>query len=329
MRTVLVGAAETSRVALETLTRLQLTPAAVLTLPTDQAYRHWDFRDLRPVAGPLGIPVLEVSDLNAPDTLAALRGYQPDLIFVIGWSQILSSEFLAIARLGAIGFHPSLLPEDRGPAVIPWTILQGKGRTGATLFWLDEGIDSGDILLQQRIPVAPDETAATLYAKHQQALARMLEAAVPLLLNGTTMRRSQDESRATYCARLDPDDGLIDWHAPADQVWRVIRALVAPYSGAFTYRKDRKIWVWSADYVGFGPYVGLAGQVQALQDGGALVMCGDRRMVRLKQIQPEGERRSMADHMLRRYEKLGVSPHHGIGRGAIEESEAAPEPVRA
>jgi methionyl-tRNA formyltransferase len=307
MRMVLVGAVDSTRVALDALVRHGAAPAALLTLsPARGGRRHSDYVELRPLAERRGVPVVDAPDINAPDALAALRALAPDYALVIGWSQICRAEFLAVPRCGAIGFHPAPLPENRGRAVIPWTILQNRRETGATLFWIDEGTDSGDVLLQERFPVSPDETATTLYAKHLAALDRMLDRAIPMLRHGDAPRMPQDHARATFCAKRSPADGLIDWHAPAHEVWRLVRAVTDPYPGAFTYHRGRRLVIWAADYVGPAPYNGRAGQVNALDDAGALVQCGDGRHLLLRCVQSEGAHRVAPRAVMRPHDDLGI-----------------------
>lgn len=306
MQTALVGAVESTAVTLECLGRSGLPPAALFTLPLSLSSRHSDFVDLRPLARKWGVPVVDTPNSNAPEVLERLRSLEPRYVFVIGWSQICRREFLDIPTDGAIGFHPALLPENRGRAVIPWTILQGKREAGATLFWMDEGMDSGDVLGQERIPVAGDETAASLYGKVNETLRGMMDRAIPLLQSGEGPRRPQDHSKATYCAKRTPADGLIDWAMPADVVWTLVRAVGDPYPGAFTYFKGRKLHVWEAEYVGRGPYTGLPGQIQVLDDAGALVQCGDGRHVLLKTVQVQGQERTSPGGVLRNHARLGI-----------------------
>jgi methionyl-tRNA formyltransferase len=307
MQSVLVGAVASSRVALEVLGQSRQPPAAVVTLPLSHARRHSDYVDLRPLARDLGIPVIECVDINAPDVVERIRGLEPMLAFVIGWSQLCRRDFLSVPRSGCIGFHPARLPEHRGRAVIPWTILEGYSETGATLFWMDEGMDSGDILAQACVPVAEEETARSLYEKHMHALRGMLTGAIPRLRDGTAPRMPQAHSQATYCAKRTPSDGLVDWTASAHQVWTLIRAVGDPYPGAFTYHRGPcRLVLWAADYVGSGPYTGVPGQVQAFADGGAIVRCGDERHVLVRTVQPEGAPRAPAAQVLRMHERLGI-----------------------
>jgi methionyl-tRNA formyltransferase len=306
MQTVLVGAVESSAATLEALVRHAVPPAAVFTLPLSLAHRHSDFVDLRPIAAQFGVPVVEVRNVNDPESLARLRDLQPRHVFVVGWSQICRREFLETPSHGAIGFHPALLPADRGRAVIPWTILKRRTETGTTLFWMDEGMDSGDIIRQVRVEVARDETAATLYAKHIDALRRMLDVVIPQLRHDEAPHIKQDHSRATYCAKRTPADGLIDWRASADDVWTHIRAVGDPYPGAFTFSQGRKLFVWEADYVGEAPYVGLPGQAQKVSEDGALMQCGDGKHVLLRTVQLEGEERTSPKGVIRNHACLGI-----------------------
>jgi methionyl-tRNA formyltransferase len=307
MRTVLVGAVDSARVALDALVRHGAPPTALFTLsPLRGARRHSDYVELRPLAERHNVPVIDAPDVNAPNALAQLRCFAPDYALVIGWSQICRAEFLAVPRCGTIGFHPAPLPENRGRAVIPWTILQDRTETGATLFWIDEGTDSGDILLQERFAMTPDETATSLYAKHLSALDRMLDRAIPMLRDGSAPRIPQDHAQATFCTKRSPADGLIDWCAPAREVWRLIRAVTDPYPGAFTYHRGRRLALWAADYVGAAPHHGRAGAVHAVDGVGAIVQCGDGEHIRLRSVQPEGARRVSPLAVLRVHDTLGV-----------------------
>ena len=307
MRIVLVGAVDSTRVALEGLDAAQLPPTALLTLPLARAARHSDYVDLRPLAGTLGVPVVDITDVNAPTTLSEVQAASPDFVWVVGWSQICRAELLGIARRGTIGYHPAPLPENRGRAVIPWTILQGRPASGSTLFWMDEGMDSGDILAQERFAVAPNETAASLYDKHMVALRRMINDVAPRLARGEVPRRPQDNAAASYCARRTPADGLIDWGNGASRVWTLIRASGRPYPGAFTYHGTRRLVIWRASYVGSAPYHGIPGQVQEMRrDGTALVQCGDGEHLLIEEMQADNGSPVRPGDVLRNHDRLGI-----------------------
>ncbi|PDT52895.1 MULTISPECIES: methionyl-tRNA formyltransferase [Sinorhizobium] len=276
MRIVFVGAVESSVIALEALIRMGRAPTLVVTLPPELAGRHSDFADLGAMGRAAGCAVRYASDINQPDVLEAMAAVEPDLTFVIGWSQVCRQAFRDVARLGTIGFHPAALPRLRGRAVIPWTILRGEEVTGSTLFWLDEGIDSGPILLQRLFAVAADETARNLYAKHTTNLREMVVEAIALVETDNPPRREQDHDQASYCAKRSAEDGLIDWNAPAVSVLRLIRAVGAPYPGAFSFYSGERVRIDAAvEFENAGRYIGLVGQVQCHSKRGFVVLCGD------------------------------------------------------
>lgn len=276
MKIVFVGAVEGSRISLDALIRVGLPPALVITLPPELAGRHSDYADLSTMAKLAGSTVIFAQNINSPDVIDVMRRVEPDLCLVIGWSQICKAEFRAIARYGNIGFHPAPLPRFRGRAAIPWTILQDEATSGSTLFWLDEGTDSGPILLQTLFPVASDETAQSLYSKHVANLAAMLPQAVRLVQGGSAPSLSQDQTMASYCAQRTPDDGIIDWHESAHSILRFIRAVGEPYPGAFTFCEGEKLLIdraalFSESY----RFIGLTGQIQSHTASGFTIRCGD------------------------------------------------------
>ena len=282
MRSILVGAVESTRVALRAMARTPgWVPAAVVTLAEHRRAQHSDFVELKEDAAAHGIPLIRVANVNRPDGLAAIREFAPDFIFVIGWSQICGPDFRAAAGLGVIGYHPAALPRMRGRAVIPWTILQDEKITASSLFWIDEGVDTGPILAQRFFHVAPDETAGSLYRRHVQALDAMLPDTLQLLAANRGPRIEQDERFATYCAKRTPNDGRIDWRLPAEEVLRLTRAVGAPYPGAFTGYQGARLVIWSARISAgaeTGRYVALPGHVLGGDNGsGFVVRCGDGR----------------------------------------------------
>ncbi len=307
MKTALIGAVQSTRVALDALVVAGHRPSALVTLPRDRSARHSDYVDLAPEADRSGVELIHASDVNAPVVLSRLRDLTLDYVFVVGWSQLCSPELLSTAKHGAVGFHPSALPTNRGRAVIPWTILQGTESTGSTLFWIDDGMDSGDVLAQQTFAVAQDETATSLYGKHQAALGAMLAEVIPRLASGDAPRTPQDHAGATWCARRTPRDGWIEWDRPARDVWTLIRASGDPYPGAFTVLGKNKLTIWNADLVGRVPYSGIPGQIQTLSGAGALVACGDGESVLLRLVQHGNGPIEAPTNMLKAHSRLGLN----------------------
>lgn len=284
MRAVIIGAVEGTRVALRCLAvAAGWELAGVVTLPLALADRHSDFVDLAPDAEAAACPVLRVANANHQDARMAIADLAPDYLFVIGWSQLCGEELMAIAPGRVIGFHPAPLPRLRGRGVIPWTILLDEPITASTLFMIDAGTDSGPILAQHFFHVAPDETAASLYAKHMAALARIMPPLLGELASGTAQPRKQDIRFATWAARRRPEDGEIDWTRSTAEIWRRIRACGEPYPGARTTLGGECIIIADAQPVATlsGHRAALDGQVVERQENSFTVRCGDGGGIRV------------------------------------------------
>lgn len=279
-RAVLIGAVESTAIAVASIARAGWALPLVVTLPRDRSGRHSDFVDLDDAAAGAGAALHYTAQTNHPDTLTAISAAQPDYIFVIGWSQICGPEFLDIAPGKVIGYHPAALPRLRGRAAIPWTILLDEKIAAGSLFSMDGGVDTGAIVDQQFFHIAPRETAATLYAKHMAALGRMLDRTLPMLSAGTAAPVAQDESCATYATRRVAADGLIDWRLPAVQIDRLIRAVGKPYPGAFTTVKNARMTIWESDIFNPSmPHHALPGQIIGFDGDHIVVQTGDMPIV--------------------------------------------------
>lgn len=197
------------------------------------------------------IPLHKFRNLNDADSVEAIRAADLDWLYVIGWSQMARAEVLSVPRHGVLGIHPTLLPEGRGRASIPWTIIKGLPQTGVTMFKLDEGMDTGPVLGQVVIPVAGDETSTSLYEKVVAAHRVLIRETYPGIATGTITAVPQDESRATEWPARKPSDGHLEplLMTSAD-VDRTVRALTRPYPGAFVRLDDGqviRIWEGTVD----------------------------------------------------------------------------------
>ena len=278
MRAVVIGAVESTRIAIERIARApDWSLPLVVTLPHRFSHRHSDYVDLADPARIAGAALYPAANGNAPETLEAIRAAGPDYIFIVGWSQIANPDLIAIPRRGTIGYHPAPLPRMRGRAVIPWTILTGEPITGGTLFWIDEGVDSGPILRQGFFHVGPDETATTLYARHMQLLERLMDEALAALSTDAPPREAQDERFATWTARRTLESGRIDWAQDATSIDCLVRAVARPYPGARTKvaASDDDLIIWRARTVpAAARHQACAGQVIARSDSSFTVLCG-------------------------------------------------------
>ena len=306
MRLVFVGAVEGSYRALEALLEAEAEVVKIFTLDLKYSGRHSDFADLRPLAARFRVPLSGINNINQAEVVEDIKACNPDYILVIGWSQILKKPLLGIPDQGVIGFHPALLPKNRGRAALPWLILQGEQEGGATLFYVDEGMDTGDIICQHRFEVAQNETARTLYNKVVGALVTMIEEITPGLRSGLLPHIPQDHSKATYTAKRTWKDGLIDWRQSACQIWTLIRAVSEPYPGAFTFYKGQRLTILEADLIEKANYVGIPGQVLRHENGGVLVQCSDGH-IRISAVQEEGKTKMLAPKYFSRvHDLLGI-----------------------
>lgn len=273
---VFVGAVEFSWHALEALLQAGARPALVCTLRQDLSHRHSDWRDIGELAQRHGVPVLRFDNINEPDVVARIAQTSPDYLLVIGWSQLLRGDLLALPRRGSIGFHPTALPEGRGRAPIPWTILSGTRRSGASVMHLAEDADAGDLAAQRLFDLAPRETATTLYARAAEALGDMMAEIAGCLTAGEPIPGTpQDHAAASWYAKRTPEDGWIDWARPAEEIDRLVRASTRPYPGAFTVTPKReRLVVWAAEPVEDCRHRGTIGQVVAYDGETAIVQCG-------------------------------------------------------
>lgn len=270
IKTVFIGTVESSYTALEEMIKKDVEIEAVFTKKNNSF--NSDHRSLEPLAAKNDIKTYFIDNINDKINIKILKKIEPDFIFVIGISQIIKKEILEIPKYGCIGFHPSLLPKNRGRAVIPWAILSEWEKTGVTLFYLDANMDSGDIIIQKEIEIDERETASTLYEKVIDSLKCLIKNNINKILNNKIERITQNEGNATYCCKRTPKDGYIDWSKSVSEIDRLIRATTKPYPGAFTYYNGEKLIIWNSEIIKDNKYIAKNGQiVKVLKNKGVLV----------------------------------------------------------
>jgi methionyl-tRNA formyltransferase len=191
------------------------------------------------------IDLLKVGNVNEQSVIDAVVAKQIDWLLIIGWSQIARKPILDAPALGTLGIHPTLLPEGRGRASIPWAILKGLKRTGVTLFKLDEGVDTGDIVDQEILPIASDETATSLYSRVQLSHETLIKRVWPQLVNNTLRLQEQDEEFASQWPARTPEDGRITSQMDCESIDRLVRATTHPYPGAFIDTTSKRYRIWA------------------------------------------------------------------------------------
>ena len=190
-----------------------------------------------------GIAVYQPVRVKAPDFVDVLRGLAPDLIVVVAFGQILSKEILSLPPLGCINVHASLLPRYRGAAPMQWAIVRGEKETGVTTMFMDEGLDTGDMLMRETLPITQAMTAAELHDAMMKLGADVLEKTLFSLLEGTLKRTPQDETLSTYAPLLDKEVGRIDWKKSAQEIHDLVRGLNS-WPGAYTMLAGQKFKIW-------------------------------------------------------------------------------------
>jgi methionyl-tRNA formyltransferase len=279
MRTVWVSFDTIGRDCLVAAAESGADVAGVVTLPGPIDPNRSGQCAFDDVTARLGAELHETTDVNAEDTLAFVGRLEPELVFVVGWSQLVHEPLIALAREGVFGMHPTLLPRHRGRAPIPWAILSGLVRTGVTLFEIvDATADSGAIVGQVEVEIAADETAATLFDHLAAAHVALVREYVPQLVQRRAPRARQDPRRASSWPKRTPLDGIIDWETRAPYLYDWVRAQTRPYPGAFTWLGDAKVVVWRARPVDLHVEA-PAGSIVSDGPEGIVVACGEGGLV--------------------------------------------------
>lgn len=216
----------------------------LITLSDEKAKRKSGRVYLDAIAQKHDIKLVKVNHINDAIAINHLKANQIDWLFIIGWSQIASSAVLNAVKKGVVGAHPTLLPEGRGRAAIPWAIIKGLSKTGVTFFKMDEGVDSGEILDQYEISLSNDITATELYEKVNEAHINLIKKIWKDIKNDIVRGEKQNESKASYWEGRRPEDGELQLTMNIKDVDRLVRATTKPYPGAFLLEKDTKLIIW-------------------------------------------------------------------------------------
>lgn len=246
LKVIYVGCLHFSLHCLKQLLANNANVKAIFTLSSNKSNFHSDFSDLTPIAKKYEIPIHYIQNINKPSTINRIQKYNPDVILVWGWSQILKEEILKTPRLGCIGSHPALLPKNRGRHPLIWPIVLGMKKSGLTFFWLEPGIDNGPILAQKAFTITNEDDAFTIYKKIECIASNLIPKCISQLAKGTAPRIIQNNNQATYWRKRDKRDGLIDFRMSSKDIDRLVRALTKPYLGAHIEYLGKEIKIWKA-----------------------------------------------------------------------------------
>lgn len=297
MRVVFCGTGEIGVPALKALLDCEKhVVVGVITQPDKPAGR-----DLKPRASAIkqlalarGLPVSQPTRLRGEEALASLRSLDPEMMVVAAYGQILPKAVLDLPLRGCLNLHASLLPRHRGASPIQAAILAGDAETGITVMAMDEGLDTGDMLLTGRLAIGPNETAGELHDRLAALAAPCLLRTLDLLTSGTAERVPQDAALATYAPKLKKSDGWLDWHEPASRLALRVRAM-APWPGAFGRLGGHVLKIHAATETDAS---GLPGEV-VQADASGFVVAASTGALRLDTVQIEGRRRLSAAEFLR------------------------------
>ncbi|CAM4297203.1 methionyl-tRNA formyltransferase [Saccharibacillus endophyticus] len=236
------------------------------------------------------LPVLQPERMRNKEAVEELASFHPDLIVTAAYGQILPKSLLEVPELGCVNVHGSLLPAYRGGAPIQRSIINGETKTGITLMYMAEGLDTGDMIAVEEVEITDEDTSGTLFEKMGAAGAALLKRELPRLLEGRVDAQPQDESLATYAPNLTRQDEMIDWTRSSREIFNQVRGL-SPFSGGYTLWTDEVFKIWEVERPEEnGPEAGAApGTVLDVNNKAIVVACGDGA-VRLTKVQPAGKK---------------------------------------
>lgn len=242
MKVCFIGTVEFSKSALQRLIDLEVNLCGVVSSSVNKF--NSDFIELKPLCDLNNIPFHDTTNINSEVSIDWIKESNPNVIFCCGWSQLIKKQLLELAPMGVVGFHPSLLPKNRGRHPIIWALALGLEKTGSTFFFMDEGADSGDIISQKEILINYEDDAGSLYKKITLTALEQINEIIPQLQHRKFNRIGQDHSQANVWRKRGMLDGKIDFRMNSRALYNLVRALSKPYIGAHIEYKGQNISVW-------------------------------------------------------------------------------------
>src|SRR5438876_5160583 len=301
LRIVFFGTAELACASLSALVESPgISVATVVTQPDRPKGRslHPQSSPVKVLAAGMPLPVLQPERARHENFVQTLGEFQPDLIVVAAYGQILPKALLELPRFGCLNVHASLLPKYRGAAPIQWSILNDERETGVTIMKMDEGLDTGDLLASQSTPITPADNAQTLQNRLARIGAGLLVKTVQEYVAGEVVPRKQPQTGASYARKINKDDGRLDWTQPARSLWNRVRAL-DPWPGTYAFLsaepKPLLLKIRQAEVADRSS--GSPGEIVESSRNGIVVACGQQSL-RILSLQREGGRRMSAQEFL-------------------------------
>jgi methionyl-tRNA formyltransferase len=303
MRIVFIGTGDIGVPALQALLKSKNEVVGVVTQPDKPVGRAQlvESPPIKKAVAATKMPVLQPPRIKERQAVEEIRALKPDVVVVLAYGQILPRDVLEIPKIACLNLHASLLPRWRGAAPIQTAIAAGDRETGVTVMYMDEGLDTGDILLQRNIDILATDTGRSLHDRLSQIAPEALFESLQMLATGNAPRTPQDNAFATYAPKLKREDGRIDWSESAEAIERKIRAF-DPWPGAFmTIQANgtRNLKIFSAEVV---DSQGKSGEI--LRSQNELVVAAGKNALSLREVQVEGKRRMSAAEFLRGYTSI-------------------------
>lgn len=273
MKVCFVGTVEFSKKTLIRLLEIGVDVCGVIT--NSQNKINSDYADLIPICLAHEIDFVDTNDINSSEVFDWLSDKNPDVIFCFGWSQLITNRILKLPQMGVIGFHPTLLPHNRGRHPIIWALALGLDKTGSTFFFMDEGADSGDILSQSEMIIYPEDDAKSLYDRMVETALKQIVVFIPQLIKQTYTKTKQENSSANTWRKRGIDDGEIDFRMTSGAIHNLVRALTEPYVGAHVRYGDSFITVWKVSQIEYKQSNLEPGLVLKVYDNSVIVKTSD------------------------------------------------------
>ncbi len=301
MRVVYMGTPDFAVPTLRELIKAGHEVAAVVTQPDRPKGRGQKLTPppVKIAAAELNLRVLQPERVKTPEFVKVLTELNPDVIVVAAFGQILSKEILQLPKYGCINVHASILPKYRGAAPIHWAVINGEQESGVSIMYMDEGLDTGDVLKVARVPIAENDTTGDVHDKLALVGAAALIDALQLLEAGTAPRTPQNDAESNYAPLLNKQVELIDWAKSSKEIKDLVRGL-NPWPGAFTYLEGKVMKVWAGEVV-HAPNNSkhIPGQIITADANGGIVVASGNGAVALKEIQLQGSKRMAVEDFLR------------------------------
>lgn len=299
MRIVFMGTPDFAAASLKGLVESGHQVAAVIT-QTDKPKGRGKQVQAPPVkvmAQEYGLPVLQPASIKTGEFLEQLRAIDPQCLVVVAYGRILPTQILNLPPKGCINVHASLLPYYRGAAPIHWAVINGEGETGVTTMYMDEGMDTGDMILKRTLGIGPNDTVGQVHDELAKLGAELLVETLGLIAEDRAPRIPQDHSRATYAPLLRKEHEVIQWEQSSSHIHNHIRGM-NPWPGAFTTWQGKVLKIWQSQIPQPMKAMALPGTVLEMHSSGILVQTGSGQLL-IKELQLQGSKRMEAEAFLR------------------------------